>query len=217
MDPDGHAQKDANEGCGLRKCILEFDQDLLASNIFKGSNKDGSWNWKDRYYFSNNRDDIWNDPSLWLNPDPEGWEGFATRVERLSSYYTENEKEKFLRDFSLIWGGIPNDNNFMIAGISVAGGPHEVGFLNENNKGLRYDLTDSKNGALDNQSHHYTGQFFLGYYIKPLYASIISYARDYDNQGDLILGEIGTRDGLYFHRFGSYAELVSRIRDLEFR
>jgi len=213
VDPDGHAEKDPDGGCGLKSCIYSFQQDLLASKIFKGSNDDGSWNWKDRYFFSNNRDAIWRDPSKWLNSDPEGWEGFVVRVERLSSHYTEKEKNKFLRDFSLVWGGIPNDTNFITAGLSVGHGPHEIQPLNESNTGLRSDLLDI-NGATDNQSHHYVGLFFLGYYISPDIARAISYVRDHDNLGDIALGEMAIQDGHNFHRNGTYDDLVSQIRDL---
>jgi hypothetical protein len=191
---------------------------LLAPLIFRGSNDDESWNWDDWAYYTKNRSQIWNNPLEWKNPDPAGWEGFATRVERFASHYSNQRMDKFVRDFSFIWGGIPNDVHYIEAGLSVWNGPHEIKYLNENNNGLRSDLFD-KLGIGDNQSHHYAGIFFLGYYVTSPLSNYLAYGRDTDNPGDVALGEIAVGEANRFRNSFNYKRslqgLVKNIRDLE--
>lgn len=53
----------------------------------------------------------------------------------------------------------------------------------------------------ENQSHHYAGIFFLSYYTDPETALIINYARDPDNEGDVILGSRAAGDAYTLRYF----------------
>jgi len=127
VDPSGY------EPHGPGSCYdagdLECDktrQDLLFSRIFKGSNSDGSWTQDDWEYYYKNRTKLYLNPEKWKNStDTEtGWELFAVHVQRLSQYYSLDQKDQFSKDFALLFGGLPTaSHNDVQALIASSGGP----------------------------------------------------------------------------------------------
>jgi len=205
VDPSGNRPEGACEfGCyaiAISQHTLKNKarQDILISKILRGSGSGGKWTHEDWRFYSENRDEIWNGEIAWTNPDTPGWEGFSIHVERLATLYGEGEDEQFLRDFALVFGGISYDTPWGVAAYESRHGPAQP-FNHEGNQGLDPDYLDSL-GRRQNQSHHYAGIFFLGYYAGPQASSIIELGRDSDNPGDLRLGGVAARHGYYFSLF----------------
>ena len=212
-DPTGHAN-DEGGGGGIYDDVVKelIRQDYLISWILMGSGENGAWTAEDWDYYHENKQAIWNDPSCWKNPDPNGWEGFTAHVERLLSHYEAEDEDQFVRDFALMFGGISSEKHWASAALSVAHGPN-LPFINEGNDGLSSQYIDTLSPEA-NQSHHYVGLFFLGYYTDTDVSIAINYFRDPDNPGDIFLGEQAARDGSYFHRYGSYLVLQSMLQNL---
>ncbi|KPL79648.1 hypothetical protein ADN00_02285 [Ornatilinea apprima] len=121
-----------------------------------------------------------------------------------------------MRDFSLVFGGIPADSHWTLAAISVAKGPKEFMPLGEQNNGLQEKYLDSDNPS-SNQSHHYSGLLFLGYFFGSNLSRPINTLREIDtsNQGDILLGEAAISDAIDFRSdFESYEDLIDKIRAL---
>ena len=112
-DPTGH-----DVGCGGRNADCspysntsdKDRQDYLFSLMFLGSGEDGVWTRSDWEYYYGHKSELWNDPSKWINPDAEtGWDLFALQTERLASHYDSSEMDQFVQDFSLVFGGISQE------------------------------------------------------------------------------------------------------------
>jgi RHS repeat-associated protein len=166
-------------------------QDNLMRTILKGSGKNSAWIASDTEFYYDNRAKIWDNPQSWKNPDPEGLSGWAARVERLES--SINNTDEFVEDFGLVWGGIPTNQPWVAASLSVSHGPHELSFFNENLDGMAPEYIDT-NIPDDNQSHHYAGIFYLAYPTGPIVGKIINLGRDTNNPGDQLLGQQAASD-----------------------
>ena len=209
-DPSGH-----DVGCGGRNadCSPLYPetndrdrQNYLFSLVFLGSGNNGKWTREDWIYY-NAHSEIMVNPSQWKNPDPDtGKKGFVLHTERLASNYDQTEKDQFVKDFALLFGGIATVKypNNITAAWDVRGGPNNgsehLGFLNESNHGLSPIYKDISTGS--NQSHHYTGLFFAGYSGSKIAGYIAGAIRDRANPGDIMLGDQAARDGDWFRWWG---------------
>jgi len=174
-------------------------QDYLISKIFPGLVSDNSsWTYADWEQYYNEREELWR--------TPPGGESFPELVERLTPYYSN--QEKFVRDFALLFGGVPWGSSWSRAAWESRGGP-PLPILNVTNQGLQGDYSDNRSG--ENQSHHYAGFFFLGYYIGPDYPDLIGIVRDIGNAGDIRLGEAAADDGWNYHLGLSIPTIVDYI------
>jgi RHS repeat-associated protein len=176
-------------------------QDFLFSLMFLGSGKNGQWTADDWEYYNDHRQDLWEHPGTWLHPDASGVEGFAVHSGRLASQYKDSEKSQFMRAFGLVFAGIPYDRPWFSAAWSVRHGPHDLTFLNESNQGMSSGYLDSDDIA-SNQSHHFVGLMFQGFYSGYNVAALINRARDSDNPGDINLGNVGAMCGAVLHSNG---------------
>ena len=191
-------------------------QDLLFGRMFRGSGKNGAWTNKDWEYYYSNRNDLWAHPNKWINPDPQkGWDAFALHVKRLSSYYGPDQKDEFVRDFALAFGGIPYYESTYQAAIDAQHGPAVYNgsfrsYLNEGNNGLQTRYVDSL-APKDNQSHHYAGLFFLSYFYGEGLTDITNLGRDWDNPGDINLGTDAATDATVIRFVSDFSELSDYI------
>jgi hypothetical protein len=228
-DPTGHQKEKNTEQSGYqreRQNRLKLQeaniakwkddlkrQDYLFSLMFRGSGPNGSWTNKDRDYYEKNRADLWEDPSTWINPDSvNGWDQFALHVKRLASHYAPDAKGQFVRDFGLVFAGIPGSLSWEDAILATNGGPAVMGtfkgeeyrsYLHYSTSGLNEAYIDDLTAGED-QSHHYAGLFFLSYYLHSanhgatitpvLYNSI----KDWGNPADVALGNGAAADALSF-------------------
>jgi len=202
-DPSGHAQSvSTSAGCGENSdCVNDANQDYLFSLAFRGSGSDDKWSTDDWQYYNENESDLWSNPSHWLKPDAAGWEGFAVHAERLQNHYGEDNEWKFVKDFGSLFAGIRSDKHWQDAAQEVAGG-HTMRFLNESIENLQSQYLDKRSS--ENQSHHYAGLFYLGYFGGETMGILVNFGRDTINpkplgidwnQGDLNLGKIGAIHG----------------------
>jgi hypothetical protein len=212
-DPTGHMLDDGcrTEGCNLTALQKARDaqvlarhnreaerlkkryrelrrQDELFSLMFSGSGENGDWTAGDWEYYNAHRSDLWNNPELWdRGLDSEtGWDLYALHANRLASHYGPGERDQFMRDFGLVFAGIPYQGSFESAAWSVKFGPN-LPYLGYSNNGLNSKYIDSKENYL-NQTHHHAGIFVLGYFTTPTFAQGVNFARDFDNKGDIYLG-----------------------------
>jgi len=203
-------------------------QDKLFSLVFRGSGMNGTWTKSDWEYYCDNRDYLYYHPSKWkINQDGEiGWDLFALHAERLATHYSPIEKSQFVRDFALLFGGIPSKGFWLTQAIvSFEGppvrmpGPDEVrSYVHYRNDGLpkRY----LSNNEAENQSHHYTGLFYLGYFAGPGAGMSAGFVRDvvlgYD-PGDMRLGDQAAVDGfnfrIYIGDLRKISDYISRLSD----
>jgi RHS repeat-associated protein len=180
-------------------------QDYLYSLLFPGPESgQASWTAADWRYYYENRDVLWGNPS--------GDDTFPELVNRLLSHYSAEQKEQFVNDFALIFAGIPtvSSSPYSAAWASRNRPPLPIFAISDN--GLQPFYLDSQGG--ENQSHHYAGSFFLGYYIGPNAATLVNIARDIDpfNFGDLTLGTVAAYDGWIFHLFPGISSVTYLIR-----
>jgi hypothetical protein len=115
------------DSCGPN-CQEQGRQDDLIPRVLNGSGTDNNWTLDDWTYYYSNRQGIWDDPTSWINPDPSG--SFSIHVQRLANTYSANERDQFVRDFSLVFGGVPSGVSWVKAALSVQHGPHDLLFLN---------------------------------------------------------------------------------------
>ena len=220
-DPTGHrnCEEDSYNCPGDTYDPDVARQDMLFTRMFRGSGSNSAWTYKDWQYYDAHRNDLWRHPDQWINPDPEkGWNLFALHAKRLASYYSPDQQSDFVRDFALVFGGVPYSHGVIAGAVASSHGPAVINgtyqgdpyksFLNEGNAGLNQQYQDIH--PSDNQSHHYAGLFFLGYFSGGGTAQIINFARDSDNPGDLNLGSGAAEDGTNFHN----ATDLSTIGDL---
>jgi RHS repeat-associated protein len=191
-------------------------QDKIYSRMFRGSGKNNDWISTDWLYYYQNRNDLWKNPGLWINPDSEkGWNLFVLHVRRLASYYTIDQKDEFVRDFALAFGGIPYYKSTDEAAMDAAHGPAVYNgsfrsYINEGLEGLDTGYLDVK--STENQSHHYAGIFFLAYFFGSNEAMALNYGRDSKNPGDVNLGNAASVDAFLFSfssNLGSVADMIS--------
>jgi RHS repeat-associated protein len=217
-DPSGHSIWEGDSGGECEKCIVEFrikyHRDLLFRKMFLGSNN-GAWTTEDWKTYLENRDFYYDNPDEWINPDPPGVEGWARRIERLAAHYDVEDRDAFVRDFAFMYAALPYDGSWVEAALSAFGGPPTDDYIHESNDGLNPDFIDSRKDW-ENQSHHYAGIFFLGYFAGQEIASGINEVRDNlirPNAGDVNLGEVAASDGAAFHSMLP-SDLADLIRDL---
>jgi len=196
-DPTGHWIDDgcSTEGCGEWKPKSNSDKRNWAfTKIFQGSGKNGAWTTKDWDYYLKNYTGLWRGDTEWINPDSEtGWDLFALHVDRLSANYSFDQEDQFMRDFSLVFGGISANGSWEGAAWDAKDGP-TLPFLTEGNQGLPSQYIDSLSPSA-NQSHHYAGILFLSYFAGGGPGAIVNYARDPDNPGDINLGTLAAKHG----------------------
>jgi len=195
---------------------IEIDrQDWLFARAFRGSGKDERWTADDWRIYHANRDYYWANPDKWIHPDPKGLDGWVAHARRLASYYGDEDKEQFVRDFALLFGGVPYYKSVSDAAIAVARGP-KLPILNESSEGLASDYLEGN----DNQSHHYAGLFFAGYYTSPVGGFVVDYIRDAMpftgglNPPDMYLGAVAAEDGWNFRNDLSPSDVPDLLAQL---
>jgi RHS repeat-associated protein len=199
-DLSGHMANEGGDGGCDSVCMDRSRQNYLFSLVFEGSGKNGNWSAEDWKYYYSHRDELWQRPSSWKNPDSEmGLDVFALHVERLATHYSSTEKGQFVEDFALLFGGLSKYKSWPEAAFDARHGP-TLPFLNEGNEGLRPGYIDSLNPT-DNQSHHYAGIFFLSFHAEIEVATAINYGRDPDNPGDIALGNRAAQDAYIFRYY----------------
>lgn len=203
IDPSGHMLDDGcrTEGCGEWKPKSNADKRNWAFTVmFLGSGKNGKWTREDWDFYLDNYNQLWAGDVSWKNPDDvTGWDLFALHVERLASQYGEDQKEQFVRDFGLVFAGMSSTDGWVgISWDAAMQGHGDYPFLNEGNDGLDNQYLDSLDPA-QNQSHHYAGLFFFGYFTGAGGGVVGNLLRDADpgefNAGDIRLGNVAAVDG----------------------
>ncbi len=224
-DPTGHKQADEVDGgvstsaclpselaCQIEKSQHYKDykekekQDALLPLIFSGSGSNGSWTYEDKYRYFTNRHSFWKDPEAWDSSGPKGWGLFALHAGRLASHYSSSQKDIFVRDFGLVFAGIPSQPEFAEAALSVKNGPDALQYLGYSNDGLPSKYLDG-----DNQSHHYAGIFTLGYFTDSNIASSINVGRDISNPADIALGNVAAGHGWNYSLTGAVSQISQLI------
>jgi RHS repeat-associated protein len=128
VDPTGHyicERSDCYGGKGYGEWYSELErQDILFSKVFKGSGINGTWTHDDWKYYCKHRNSLYLEPETWRNPDIEkGWKLFALHAGRLASHYSLPEKTKFVRDFALLFSGVPSESHWISAAYAARSGP----------------------------------------------------------------------------------------------
>jgi hypothetical protein len=123
-------------------------------------------------------------------------ETFPEIVTRFSSFYSASQQELFVRDFALIFGGVPESKAWPIA-LGLASKRPPLSYLHINNIGVSELYLDVNNK--ENQSHHYAAFIMAGYYLNPFGGSVLNSWRDSDNPGDIYLGNAASLHGFLFH------------------
>ncbi len=183
------------------KCRNKGRQDYFFSRIVPGHGKNGSWTVEDRQYYYENREFIWryNAQDERYRNEFTSWNSFAKHVDKLASIYSSgSSKDLFVRDFALMFAGISADIPWPRAAIEAMTWP-PYDFLPERNTGLAAGYIDIRRNV--NQSHHYAGMFFLGYYMDPAAATAINHRRDSNNPGDIMLGDQAINDAYIFNNY----------------
>jgi RHS repeat-associated protein len=152
-------------------------QDYLMTLILQGSNEDGTWSESDYEYYHEHRNEIFNNPTSWLNPDVGGLAGFYIHVQRLARYYSDSEKDQFVRDFALVFGGVATAGTDYIESITTSLQHPALNFLHEGNEGWAPEFL-TKGDKTDNQSHHYAALFYISYFSGYSFASLGNFARE---------------------------------------
>jgi len=194
-------------------------QDQLFSEVFKGTGLNGAWTNSDWDYYYHNRGKIYRDSTTWLTQYPAaGWDLFAYHVERLATHYSSNQQDQFVRDFASLFGGVPALGSYISATWASRHGPAlhyngDYSFIREGVAGLSPIYLDSINKQAD-QSHHYAGSFFQGYF----WGSSIAYAalaaeNIYPlDKGDILLGWAAVTDASMFLYMKDLTGLAALIR-----
>jgi len=219
-DPSGHMADDGNRGGGScdSKCMNRSRQNYLFSLAFIGTRPNGTWTASDWKRYNANRDKFWAQPNKW-DDSSKSWETFAMHVERLASHYDASQKDQFVRDFALLFGGVSYDDLWTQAAMDSAGGPEIEPIMNEGSQGLNSDYTDTLDRQ-DSQAHHYAGIFFLAYYAEAETGFTVNLGRDiFDkrgiNYGDINLGTQAAIDAYYFrYNTSDLSILADYIRSL---
>jgi len=213
-DPSGHDPLDAEwerlfrEQHG-RKPTDRDRQDRLFSLTYRGSGPDGAWTDDDWEWYTNNRDPLWAGKKFWRNDDQSpGLDRFIAHVGILASYYTDDERDQFVRAFALLYAGIPYSCSWQRAAVSIGIGSRPLGGgLREGMDSWHVDYMDSAVLAQD-QTHHYAGLFFLGYFSGKTVGRAINRGRDSSfrvndgslstNMGDINLGNLAVDQAVKF-------------------
>ncbi|MDZ7844617.1 MAG: RHS repeat-associated core domain-containing protein [Anaerolineales bacterium] len=194
-------------------------QDKLFSLVFRGSGINGTWTKSDWEYYCKNRNSLFFSPQQWkIKPDSEiGWDLFALHSGRLASHYSLNEKTKFVRDFALLFAGISSKGHWLPQAISSYKGPavrmsnpkSDRSFVYYKNTGLASEYLDVD--VAQNQSHHYAGLFYLGYFAGPEIGWLAGVVREIGdkNPGDALLGDQAALDAYYFRYYSGDLKNIS--------
>ena len=198
-DPSGHDPIDAAWEAEFRNAHKrdpndQDRRDRLFSVIFRGSGVNGAWTDQDWADYTAQRDDYWAGRASWRGERRTGVDSFAAHVDTLSTYYKSGEEGEFVGGIGLVWGGIPYTNRFNGAW-SVRGGP-VMGPLFEGNTNWRPGLVDEGDA---NQSHHWAGLFYMGYFFEAWAGQAVNVAREVNqlpvNTPDITLGSIAVNQG----------------------
>jgi hypothetical protein len=171
--------------------------------MFKGSGKDGAWTTEEWDFYLDNYNRLWRGRTSWKNSDDvTGWDLFALHTKRLASQYDADQKDQFVRDFALVFAGMSATNSWTEAAWDAQSGHADYPYLHEGNQGLPEEYLDDLKPS-ENQSHHYVGIFFLGYYSGAAGGAGLN-LRDAQpgqyNPGDLRLGTVAAIHGGYLSR-----------------
>jgi hypothetical protein len=140
---------------------------------------------------------LWEDPESWINPESlAGWGLFVLHVKRLADHYAAGQQNQFVTDFGLMFAGI-TDEHFILASIKASNGP-DLPYLSYTNERLDSKYFDSKLGQNENQTHHYAGIFYASYFLGEPVGQFANISRDFDNPGDVSLGEIAAANASEF-------------------
>jgi RHS repeat-associated protein len=201
-DPTGHMIDDGcnTSGCGEWKPKSDIDRRNWAfTKMFLGSGKDGKWTTEDWNYYLDNYNNLWRGFTPWKNPDDEtGWDLFALHTKRLSQQYSADQEEQFVKDFALVFAGMSARDHWTVAAWNAADGVTDYYHLEEGNTGLPEVYLDSLEDPASNQSHHYAGLFFLGYYAGGpggISGNLVRDALTKYNAGDVALGNLAAFHG----------------------
>jgi RHS repeat-associated protein len=223
-DPSGHYSTiNSSGGCSNTKdCPRDTDTErraIIYSRMFPGSGKDNTWTHKDWEYYISNMTDLWTGGKEWyINGAEYGWDLFAQHVGKLASFYSDDEKDLFVRDFGLAFAGISYKKDLDDALWDARNGPTGDMYIRELNDGLNEQYFESANGIIepaDNQSHHYAGLFVLSYFQKEVVSHFIGYVRDPNNVGDIVLGNIAINDASRFRQTTTIGDLAKYISELK--
>jgi hypothetical protein len=121
------------------------------------------------------------------------WSAFPDALDRLASHYTDSEKDEFVRDVGMLWGGLPSrsqTSSTWAASASAAGGQLTNRNVFLNGTGLPARFND---GDRDGNVHHW-GAFLVFGYATPA-AALVNTAREQlpgagSSQQDVAIGNI---------------------------
>lgn len=197
-DPTGHMVDDGRKSEGFDKWNPKSNADnrnWAFTIMFKGSGKDDAWTRDDWNYYLDHQKDLWAGEDPWWNPDDvTGWDLFALHTKRLASQYNADQEEQFVRDFALVFAGMSTTNHWAQAAWNAIDGSTDYPHLIEGNDGLPEQYLDMEGNDV-NQSHHYAGIFFAGYFAGGPVGMAGNYGRDTDNPGDIALGAVAALHG----------------------
>ncbi|NJM39404.1 MAG: hypothetical protein HC853_00860 [Anaerolineae bacterium] len=213
-DPSGHDPIDAAWEGDFRKAHKrdpnEQDRrDRLFSAIFKGSGADGAWTEADWARYGADRDRYWREGGF-NGQAPTGIDSFASHVDTLATWYKPGEENAFVAAIGLVWGGIPYTNRFAGAGAMANPGPVWAANrpLFEGNGNWRTDMLDE---GETNQSHHWAGFFYMGFFYETWVGYAVNRARDFDNAPDIVVGDAAVNHG---RMVGAGTVNMSEVGDL---
>jgi hypothetical protein len=216
-DPTGHDPIDAAwesdfENANGRSPTDLDRQNRIFSLLFAGRGANGEWTSADWAEFSSHRDEYWTGRKSWKGQNPNGVDSFVSHIDTLSTHYESGEESQFVAAIGLAWGGIPYLNRYSAAWSARLGPPLTPLF--EGNTNWRPDLLDEGD---PNQSHHWAGLFYMGYFFEPLVAQSVNVVREINqwppNTPDITLGAIAVNQGGMF-RAGivNMSEIGSMLR-----
>jgi RHS repeat-associated protein len=198
-DPSGHDpidsawESDFTSAHGRAPTDIDR-QDRIFSLLFKGSGSNGAWTSADWAKYGAYRDAYWKGTKAWNGQRASGVDSFVSHIDTLASYYSAGEESEFVAAIGLTWGGIPYVNRFSAAWSARGGPPLEPLF--EGNSNWIPQLLDTGD---QNQSHHWAGLFYMGFFFEAWVGQSVNVAREINqwppNTPDITLGSIAVNQG----------------------
>ncbi len=174
----------------------------LFSLVLPGSGANGAWTSEDWNLFAGNFEAFFNGGQEWPLADTKlspGLERFATRVDKLSSYYAGGEEDNFVRATGTLFGGLDYRDPLLVSLIELIdaiAGTTNLPHLADGTDGWAQRFLEPH----DDPGHHFIGLFYAGYFHGPYTGHVGNIARDWGNLPDLSLGIVGVNQGVRFRQ-----------------
>jgi len=136
---------------------------------------------------------------------------FANAIDRLSSWYNDDEQAQFVSAIALIYAGVPYQPDDRLATLRHGfGGAVQLRYVNHGMEGFDPSLYNVLEGVAEENTHHYAGHLLAGFNLGYVFGGTVgrgvnqigTWIRELAqgqvlnvDQADVRLGEIAGRHG----------------------